>query len=81
MTEIATPQDSFHRTLDAALRRVVTCAVCKSENVSGAWGHAPDGDWYGHCLTCGLRFWHYRCASSSRRPSTLTVSDSRSSST
>lgn len=39
--------------------RVVICAGCKSENVAGNW--SPNGLlWHGHCLTCGLRFWHYR---------------------
>lgn len=50
-------EDSFHRTLEAALRRVITCVGCKSENVAGNWNYAQTL-WRGHCITCGLRFWH-----------------------
>lgn len=50
------PEDSFHKTLDAAIRRVITCVGCKSENVSGNWDH--NKLWRGYCITCGLRFWH-----------------------
>ena len=50
-------EDSFHRTLDAAIRRVIACVGCKSENVTGNWN--PEKTlWYGRCLTCSLRFWH-----------------------
>lgn len=50
-------EDSFHRTLEDALRRVITCVGCKSENVAGNWNYARTL-WRGHCITCGLRFWH-----------------------
>lgn len=50
-------EDSFHRTLEAALRRVIACVGCKSENVTGNWNHEKTL-WYGRCLTCSLRFWH-----------------------
>jgi hypothetical protein len=50
-------EDSFHRTLDAALRRVIACVGCKSENVAGNWNREKTLC-YGRCLTCSLRFWH-----------------------
>lgn len=39
--------------------RVVICPGCKGENVKGAWDRS-EARWSGHCLTCGLRFWHRR---------------------
>lgn len=45
--------DSLH----AALVRVVTCVGCKGEHLLGEWD-TPGLRWHGHCLTCGLWFWH-----------------------
>jgi hypothetical protein len=56
MSASPTESDSFHRSLDRALAvHVIVCASCRSDNVEGAPN--SQGHWYGHCLTCGTRFW------------------------
>lgn len=57
MSELA--EDSFHRSLDAAMKsvaeRVLVCIVCKGDNVSSV--ENAQGYLHCRCLTCGVRFW------------------------
>lgn len=50
----------FHRSLDravAVMKHPHICPSCKGENTVGTTNEA--GDWHGHCMACGLRFWGY----------------------
>lgn len=50
------PEDSFHRTLNAAIERHTHhCPSCKSDRTLGAKN--AQGHWYGRCTACGCRFW------------------------